>query len=73
LVNDDWLLAGFELVPGQNELMTTTPITFDLSAKVVLGVIIWIDFWREGNPPARFNWHRPQTTVQEPGVASTLL
>lgn len=27
LVNDDWLLAGFELVPGQNELMTTTPIT----------------------------------------------
>ena len=27
LVNDDWLLAGFELVPGQNELITTTPIT----------------------------------------------
>jgi len=27
LVNDDWLLAGFELVPGQNELMTNTPIT----------------------------------------------
>jgi len=27
LVNDDWLLAGFELVPGQNKLVTTTPIT----------------------------------------------
>ena len=27
LVNDDWLLTGFELVPGQNELITTTPIT----------------------------------------------
>lgn len=27
LVNGDWLLTGFELVPGQNELITTTPIT----------------------------------------------
>lgn len=27
LVNDDWLLAGFELVPGQNEITTTAPIT----------------------------------------------
>lgn len=27
LVNDDWLLVGFELVPGQNEITTTAPIT----------------------------------------------
>ena len=27
LVNEDWFLAGFDLLPGQNQITTNTPIT----------------------------------------------
>ena len=27
LVNDEWLIAGFELLPGENTITTSTPIT----------------------------------------------
>lgn len=27
LVNEDWLLTGFELLPGQNQITTNTPVT----------------------------------------------
>jgi phage-related protein len=27
LITEDWLLTGFELLPGQNQITTTTPIT----------------------------------------------
>jgi len=27
LITEDWLLTGFDLLPGQNQITTNTPVT----------------------------------------------